>query len=182
MSLVAVAPERDTPAVMAEPMTSFDPRIVAVTGSRDEAVRSLGAVAGRSAQPNGGYGFGHPGPGAPRRPGRDHRRPDRRRRRPPSRGRAGSRPGRAGTGRPDTSGSPSASAPRTPAAGRRSSFPRARVREAARAPARRAAGAAAVRNRRGCACRRSSRGPDPCCRPGSPRAGSRATPSRPSSG
>lgn len=59
---VSIDPERDTPEALATYMTSFDPRIVALSGSRqavDEAVATFGAVAKRTDLPNGGYTYGH---------------------------------------------------------------------------------------------------------------------------
>ena len=59
---VTVDPERDTPNALAQYMTHFDPRIVALTGTRsavDEALVSHGAVARRNDLPGGGYVYGH---------------------------------------------------------------------------------------------------------------------------
>lgn len=59
---VSVDPERDTPAVLARYMANFDPRIVALSGTRgavDAALASFGAVARRTDLPDGGYTYGH---------------------------------------------------------------------------------------------------------------------------
>ncbi|KQT49165.1 electron transporter SenC [Methylobacterium sp. Leaf456] len=59
---VTVDPERDTPDVLAQYMTHFDPRIVALSGTReaiDEALASFGAVAQRTDLPGGGHVYGH---------------------------------------------------------------------------------------------------------------------------
>ncbi len=59
---VTVDPERDTPDVLAQYMTHFDPRIVALSGTReaiDEALSSFGAVAQRTDLPGGGHVYGH---------------------------------------------------------------------------------------------------------------------------
>lgn len=59
---VSIDPERDGPEVLARYMTNFDPRIVALTGTRravDEAVASFGAVARRTDLPGGGYAYAH---------------------------------------------------------------------------------------------------------------------------
>lgn len=59
---VSVDPERDTPEVLARYMANFDPRIVALSGTRgavDAALASFGAVARRTDQPGGGYTYGH---------------------------------------------------------------------------------------------------------------------------
>ncbi|MFC6790069.1 SCO family protein [Methylobacterium komagatae] len=59
---VSVDPERDTPSVLAQYMSNFDPRIVALTGARkavEEAVASFGAVARRTDLPSGGYAYSH---------------------------------------------------------------------------------------------------------------------------
>ncbi|WP_342153890.1 SCO family protein [Methylorubrum sp. SB2] len=59
---VTVDPERDTTEVLARYMTHFDPRIVALTGTRgavEEALASFGAVARRTDLPGGGHVYGH---------------------------------------------------------------------------------------------------------------------------
>jgi protein SCO1/2 len=59
---VSVDPERDDPAALAQYMSNFDPRIVALTGTRsavEEATASFGAVARRTDSPDGGYTYSH---------------------------------------------------------------------------------------------------------------------------
>lgn len=59
---ITVDPERDTPEVLTQYMTSFDPRIVALTGTRasvEAAMANFGAIAQRVDQPGGGYAYGH---------------------------------------------------------------------------------------------------------------------------
>jgi cytochrome oxidase Cu insertion factor (SCO1/SenC/PrrC family) len=59
---VTVDPERDTPAVMKDYLSSFDPRIIGLSGDRDaiDKVEKAYRVYARKGPPeNGGYGMDH---------------------------------------------------------------------------------------------------------------------------
>lgn len=59
---VTVDPERDTPAILKDYVSNFDPRIVGVSGSReqiDAAMKSFRVFARKSPSADGGYSMDH---------------------------------------------------------------------------------------------------------------------------
>lgn len=60
--LISVDPERDTPAVLADYISSFGPNIIGLTGATqqvDEVIKNWKAYAKRVPQENGGYTMDH---------------------------------------------------------------------------------------------------------------------------